>query len=132
MKLKSQANCFIVDNVEETKNYYVQKLGFQVDWIGDPPLFAILSRDGVTVMIRQLKEPNLKRPNNIPYTQAGWDAKGVFAWDSYIWLEDVDSLYQEYLNNGVNIIRNLELTDYGNRDFEIEDNNGYILCFGQV
>lgn len=132
MTLKSQANCFIVDNVESTKDFYVQQLGFQVDWIGDPPFFAILSRDGVTIMIRQLRKPDLKRPNRIAYLEAGWHTDGANAWDTYIWVDDVKPLFEEYLSKNIQIVRTLEETDYGNLDFEIEDNNGYILCFGQT
>ena len=51
-------------------------------------------------------------------------------WDAYIWIEDADRLYEEFKNNGVKIARDICDQLYGCRDFDIEDCNGYRLCFG--
>lgn len=119
---------WIVDNLEETCNYYTKQLGFSVDWSGS--LFTIVSRGNVSLMFRQLKKQNKKRPNRIPFIEAGWHTAGEEAWDAYIWVDEVDKLYTALSNKKVRIIKEIQNTEYGNRDFEIEDNNGYILCFG--
>jgi uncharacterized glyoxalase superfamily protein PhnB len=45
-------------------------------------------------------------------------------------MDDADSLYQEFSEKGVKILRALCDQPYGNRDFDVEDCNGYRLCFG--
>ena len=127
--MDSIAPQWIVDHLEETLTFYVDLLGFQVEWKGD--LFAIISKGKVTLMLRQLKSSNLKRPNRIPFLESGWHTKGPEAWDAYIWMEEVEDFYAEIKQKGVAVIKQLTHTDYGNLDFEIEDNNGYILCFGK-
>ncbi|GMN09736.1 hypothetical protein MTsPCn9_17790 [Croceitalea sp. MTPC9] len=107
-----------------------KKLGFNIDWIGEGPFFAILSRDNFSVLLRQLKQKNLSRPNRVPFIESGWHTKGQEAWDAYIWVDNADVLFEEFSEKGVSIIKSLQNTEYGNRDFEIEDLDGYILCFG--
>lgn len=116
---------FIVDDVVATANYYRDKLGFQYDrfW-SDPPAFCMVYRRGIVIMLSQ--PPGLKgvmRPNHL--TEEHSDA-----WDAYIWVDDADALHAEFAAKGVNIVRGLCDQMYGNRDFDVEDCNGYRLCFG--
>lgn len=128
--MKKLAPQWIVNNLEETLEFYVDILGFTKDWVGS--LFAIVSCGEVSIMLRQLKKQNLKRPNKIPFIESGWHSNDKEAWDAYIWVDDVDGFYASIKEKGVTIIKEVQDTAYGNRDFEIEDNNGYILCFGQT
>lgn len=121
---------WIVENVEKSIDFYSNKLGFEIDFIGEGPKFAILSRDNFSVMLRQLKESGHTQPNRVPFIKAGWHTEGQGAWDAYIWIEDADQLYKEFTAKAISIIKPLQNTEYGNRDFEIEDIDGYILCFG--
>ena len=120
---------WIVENLDETIEFYVKKLDFDIDWKGT--LFSVISKDGVTLMLRQLKKQNLKRPNKIPFKDAGWHTEKEEAWDAYVWVDDVNKLYNSIREKNVRVIKKIQNTEYGNRDFEIEDNNGYILCFGE-
>jgi predicted enzyme related to lactoylglutathione lyase len=118
------APVLIVDNVQSTADFYRDKLGFEYERIwGEPPCFCMVKRSGVILM---LKEPPLKgnmRPNHsIDPNEETWDA--------YLWIDDADALYEEYKLKGVNITREICDQEYGCRDFEIEDCNGYRLCFG--
>ena len=126
------APVFIVEDVAATVRFYVEKLGFEIDFVGEPPRFSMLRRGEVTIMFRQLETAGSMRPNRIPQVAAGWQADAAFAWDAYIWVDDAEAVYQEFKENGVSIIREPQKTDYGNLDFDIEDANGFILCFGQV
>ncbi len=128
--MKKLAPQWIVDDLKETITFYTKKLGFTVDWMGT--LFAIISRGDVTIMVRQLKKEKLKRPNRIPFIDSGWHSNGAEAWDAYVWVDNVDELYESIKEKNVTIIKEIQNSEYGNRDFEIEDNNGYILCFGQA
>jgi predicted enzyme related to lactoylglutathione lyase len=120
----SVAPLFIVDDVVATANFYRDKLGFHYDrfW-GDPPGFAMVHRAGVTIMLKQLPAGSM-RPNSTI------DPEGEL-WDAYIWIEAADSLYEEFKKSSVKIARQICDQEYGCRDFDIEDCNGYRLCFGQ-
>ena len=117
---------FIVDNVVTTANYYRDKLGFHYDrfW-GDPPGFCMVKRSGIVIMLAQLEQQGLMRPNHTVDPEGG-------AWDAYVWIDDADALYAEYKAKGVKIAREICDQMYGCRDFDVEDCNGYRVCFGQV
>ena len=114
----------IVDNVVDTANYYSDQLGFGFDrfW-GEPPSFCMVQRSGIIIMLSQLKVTGVMRPNR------NADPHGE-AWDAYIWVDDADLLSQEFKSKDVAVVRDICDQPYGCRDFEIEDCNGYRLCFG--
>ncbi len=115
---------FIVDDVVATANYYRDRLGFDYErfW-GDPPSFCMVHRGGITIMLAQLETPGGGRPNRRVDPEGG-------AWDAYIWVEDADALHAEFMARGVTVARGLCDQIYDCRDFEIDDCNGYRLCFG--
>ena len=115
---------FIVDDVVATANFYRDKLGFRYErfW-GDPPAFCMVTRGGIIIMLSQFRRTGLMRPN-------GKAIPNGDAWDAYIWVEDADALYSEFKVKGMKIARGICDQPYGNRDFDVEDCNGYRLCFG--
>jgi predicted enzyme related to lactoylglutathione lyase len=115
---------FIVDDVVTTANYYRDKLGFHYDrfW-GEPPCFCMVARCGVVIMLGQLEKAGVMRPNHTVDPEGG-------AWDAYIWIENADALNAEFKLKGVKITRDICNQPYGCRDFDVEDCNGYRLCFG--
>jgi uncharacterized glyoxalase superfamily protein PhnB len=121
----SIAPYFIVDDVVATANYYRDKLGFQYDrfW-GEPECFCMVWRRGVVIMLSQLPNTGLMQPNSKAAPEQG-------AWDAYVWIDNADALYEEYKSKGVTIARDICDQPYGCRDFDVEDCNGYRLCFGQ-
>lgn len=120
----SIAPYFIVDDVVATANFYRDKLGFRYErmW-GDPPSFCIVMRGGVSIMLSQFSGAKQMNPNRL----ADPDAE---AWDAYVWVDNADALYEEFTKKGVKIARGICDQPYGNRDFDVEDCNGYRLCFG--
>lgn len=120
----SVAPYFIVDDVVATANFYRDKLGFNYErfW-GEPPCFTMVYRSGLTIMLGQQEKTGLMRPNGVA------DPK-TSVWDAYIWVDDADALYQEFKDKGVKITRNICDQPYQCRDFDIQDCNGYTLCFG--
>lgn len=114
----------IVDDVVSTANDYRDRLGFSYDrfW-GDPPCFCMVRRNGVVIMLSQVEGTGLMRPNRSVDPERG-------AWDAYVWVDDADALVAEFRSNGVTIARDVCNQPYGCRDFEIDDCNGYRLCFG--
>ena len=120
----SVAPYFIVDDVVVTANFYRGKLGFHYErfW-GDPPCFCMVKRSGIVIMLSQLDTPGSARPNRLA------DRNGE-AWDAYVWVDNADVLYAEFKAKGVKIAREICNQPYGCRDFDVEDCNGYRLCFG--
>jgi len=121
----SIAPYFIVDDVVTSANYYRDMLGFNYErfW-GDPPAFAMVKRGGIVIMLAQFEESGHMRPNHTVDPERG-------AWDAYIWIEDADALHAEFEAKGATIARGVCDQEYGCRDFEVDDCNGYRLCFGQ-
>ena len=118
------APCFLVDDVVETANYYRDTLGFHYErFFGEPASFCMVKRHGIVIMLSQSRRPGFMRPNHV--TEPGSDT-----WDAYVWVDDADALVAEYVSKGVKIVRAISDQPYGCRDFEIEDCNGYRLCFG--
>jgi len=121
----SIAPYFVVDDVVTTSNFYRDKLGFEYErfW-GEPPCFCMVRRSGIVIMLKQLEVIGVMRPNRTVDPERG-------AWDAYIWIDNADALYAEFKSKGVIIARDICDQPYGCRDFDVDDCNGYRLCFGQ-
>ena len=121
----SIAPYFVVDDVVTTANFYRDKLGFEYErfW-GEPPCFCMVRRSGIVIMLKQLEVIGVMRPNRTVDPKRG-------AWDAYIWIDNADALYAEFKSKGVIIARDICDQPYGCRDFDVDDCNGYRLCFGQ-
>jgi len=115
---------FMVDDVVVSANYYRDKLGFTYErfW-GEPPRFCMVRRSGITIMLSQHDGAAPMRPNRLAEPSGD-------AWDAYVWVDDADALYAEFKGKGVKIAREICDQEYGCRDFDVEDCNGYRLCFG--
>ena len=115
---------FIVEDVVVTADFYRDKLGFHFDhfW-GEPPCFCMVKRNGIVIMLSQINNPGTVRPNRLA------DPNGE-AWDAYVWVDNADRLCSEFKVKGVKVVRDICDKPYGCRDFDIEDCNGYRLCFG--
>lgn len=116
---------FLVDDDVATANYYRDKLGFRYDrFFGEPePSFCMVKRSGVIIMLAQTEAGRVVRPNHVADPERE-------AWDAYIWVDNADALYADFKAKGVTIARDICDQPYGNRDFDVEDCNGYRLCFG--
>jgi len=116
---------FLVADVVATAHYYRDVLGFSFErfW-GEPPAFCMVKRGGIVIMLSQIEDASLVRPNNLTGREGG-------AWDAYIWVGDATALHEEFVGKGATIARGLCDQEYGCRDFDVLDCNGYRLCFGQ-
>ena len=113
---------FPVADVAAIGAYYERVLGFQREYAaGDPPEFAVYSRDGAPLMFRRVREPGLIRPNE---QQGG-------AWDVFFWIIDADVLYRELTSAGAAVVYEPTVQPYGMKEFAVRDPNGYVLGFGQ-
>jgi catechol 2,3-dioxygenase-like lactoylglutathione lyase family enzyme len=119
------APCFIVAEIAPSVAFYVDKLGFEVRYMGpaEDPYFAIVGRERVSIMLKAIA-PDIKPiPNHTRHKWARLDA--------YISTEDPDALLEEYRLKGVAFHHPLRDDDDNLRGFEVADADGYILFFGR-
>ena len=115
---------FLVDDVVKTVEYYRDTLGFEVDFVyGEPPVYGSVSRDDAILNFTQSDPPG--RRNSVANAGTG---NGV---DAYIVVSDVDDVYEELEHHGARIVVQLESHEYGMREFQVEDLNGYKLALAE-
>jgi predicted enzyme related to lactoylglutathione lyase len=122
-QLLRSAPYFPVKDVGTAAAYYELVLGFTAEYAaGSPPQFAIVSRDGLAIMLRRVASPELIRPNE---KQGG-------TWDAFFWVRDVPALYQELRGRGAHVVYAPMLQEaYAMLEFAIRDCEGYVLGFGE-
>jgi predicted enzyme related to lactoylglutathione lyase len=122
-QLLRSAPYFPLADVEQSASYYERVLGFQRDYAaGTPPQFAIVSRDGLSIMLRLVSTPERICPNE---RQGG-------TWDAFFWVRDALALHEELRRNGADIVYGPLIQDaYQMQEFAIRDREGYVLGFGQ-
>lgn len=107
----------------ETVEFYLDQLGFSLDYIeGSPPGFAIVSRGEWTTERVQLHLVQQSDPDSIPPPGSLYVRIGAA----------VDILCDEFRAKGVRIVHEPELKPYGIKEFSIRDNNGWLLRFAGV
>ena len=112
------AAIFPVDDVEATANYYQDILGFEITFKWEDPASYVVTKAGESVGIHFVKREDNYQPSSSHCAL-------------YIFVHDVDTLYKQYQNAGVEITNPIDTRDYGMRDFDIKDPNGFILTFGK-
>ena len=94
-KLLRSAPYFPVADVALSATHYKDVLGFDIEYAaGDPPQFAICSRDGLAIMLRRVSAPDLIRPNE---SQGG-------TWDAFFWIVDAIVLHAELVERGAIVV----------------------------
>jgi catechol 2,3-dioxygenase-like lactoylglutathione lyase family enzyme len=114
---------FPVADVEQSAGYYQRVLGFRLDYAGgSPPRFAIVSRDGLPLMLRKVVAPERIRPSE---QQGG-------TWDAFFWVADVRGLHAELAAKGADVVYGpLLQAEYQMEEFAVRDADGHVLGFGQ-
>ena len=118
--IRQIAPVFFTMDIPRTLAYYQDKLGFEClgKW-QDPPVYAIVARDGHAIHFRCAPPP---QPNPDKYHDELLDA--------YLHVEDADSVYAEYATRDVEITRELADMPWHSREFVIKDCDGRLLAFG--
>ena len=118
-RLTSLAPQFLVNDLDRSIKYYRDALGFD---FGEPweDFYAIGFRDGL--------ELHLKRP---PRDARGQDRKRESEHlDAAAGVDGIELFYEQCVVKGAKILRPLTSTDWGTKDFYIEDPDGNIISFG--
>ena len=123
-QLLRSAPYFPVTDVEQSAAHYERVFGFHREYVaGTPPQFAILSRDGLPIMLRLVPAAERISPNE---KQGG-------TWDAFFWVRDAQALYAELRANGADVVYGPIVQEaYQMREFAVRDPAGYVLGFGQA
>ena len=121
--LLRSAPYFPVADLEQSAAHYERVLGFHRDYTGGmPPEFAILSRDGLPIMLRLVPAPERIIPNE---RQGG-------TWDAFFWVSDARALHAELAAKGADVVYGPVVQEsYQMEEFAVRDRDGYVLGFGQ-
>ena len=123
-KLIGSAPILFVRNVYVAAEHYRDAMGFSFGKIwGEPPSFTILQRDDMYVMIKQIEDHSQIIPR-------GTVSPGL--WDMYFWVDDVDALYEEFVQRGAKFDYGICEQPYGCREFALRDIDGHDIGFGQA
>jgi uncharacterized glyoxalase superfamily protein PhnB len=122
-QLVRAAPYFPVADVERAAAHYERVFGFRREYLGGtPPEFAIVSRDGLAIMLRRVADPSRIVPNE---RQGG-------TWDAFFWVRDVRALFAELRGRGAEVVYGpLVQAEYRMEEFAVRDREGYVLGFGQ-
>lgn len=100
-----------------TKNFYLNQLGFQLFGATDFHNYLMVEKDAIQIHFFEFKELDPKEN----YGQV------------YIRTNDIDHLYQSFLDNNVAIHPNgkLHTKPWGQKEFSVLDPDNNLLTFGQ-
>lgn len=120
MTIRQIAPVFFTTDIPATLAFYRDKLGF--DCVGtwhDPPVYAIVARNGQAIHFRCAAPPT-----------ANPDKYSEELLDAYVVIENADALHADYAAKGVEFTRALGDTPWNCREFVIKDCDGRLLAFG--
>ena len=121
MRLMEMSCIFPVPDIKKTAEFYVSKLGYKaVEYLECKEAHICLYRDKTEIILLQAQTKNIF-PNRELYG---------YGYDAYLNTDDQEILEKEFLAKGVKIVKPLNVTDYKNKEFVIEDIDGRWIAFG--
>jgi len=122
INLHSILAVFPAPNIEETAKYYKKVLGFRVvKYLDVKEPHICLYRDHVEIVLTKANNEKVY-PNRELYG---------YGEDSYFITDHPETLQNEFIRKGANIVRPLHMTDYNNLEFVLEDIDGRWIAFGR-
>ena len=117
-RLTSFAPQFLVADIARSIAYY-ERLGFT---FGEPweGFYAIGTRDGLELHIKEA-------PKNDAERQQRREQEHL---DAAAGVDGIEELYAECVAKGATILKPLAATEWGTKDFYIEDPDGNVISFG--
>ena len=117
-RLTSFAPQFLVDDLQRSMTYY-EKLGFT---FGEPweGFYAIGELDGLELHLKEAPKSEANR-------QYRRDEEHL---DAAAGVDGIETFYEQCVANGVKILKPLAPTEWGTKDFYIEDPDGNVISFG--
>ena len=117
-RVTSFAPQFLVDDLARSMAYY-EKLGFT---FGEPweGFYAIGRVDGLELHLKEAP----KNPDDRRFR------RGHVHLDAAAGVDGIEAFFNKCVANGVTILKPLAPTEWGTKDFYVEDPDGYIISFG--
>ena len=117
-RVTSFAPQFLVDDLARSIAYY-RKLGFAFGetWDG---FYAIGQVDGLELHLKEAPKYDAERRFRREHEHL----------DAAAGVDGIEAFYVRCAASGVRIIRPLTATEWGTKDFYVEDPDGYVVCFG--
>ena len=114
---------FVVPDVVKSAEYYRDRFGFEIlGYFLDPPVFAIVSRDGAEIHLGKSDNGDVNLNDSV--------RKGLGT-DAYIFVSDVLALYDELQERGANIVEGPVERPYDRVELTVVDTCGYQIVFGE-
>ena len=121
MKMYGLSCIFPVPDIRKTAAFYVNVLGFRAaEYLECREPHICLYFDKAEIILLQGNK-DVVYPNRELYG---------YGEDAYLYTDEQEDLEKEYRSRGVKIVRELNVTDYHNKEFIIEDIDGRWLAFG--
>ena len=117
-RVTSLAPQFLVDALARSIAYY-ERLGFT---FGEPweGFYAIGTKDGLELHLKKAPKGDAERQFRREHEHL--DAAGG--------VDGIEEFYAQCVANGATILRPLAATEWGTKDFYIEDPDGNVISFG--
>ena len=117
-RLTSLAPQLLVEDLGRSIAFY-EKLGFT---FGDPwdGFYAIGQLDGLELHLKE-------SPKSDPYRRMRREHEHL---DAAAGVDGIEAFYERCVANAVTIVQPLRATDWGTKDFYIEDPDGNVISFG--
>jgi catechol 2,3-dioxygenase-like lactoylglutathione lyase family enzyme len=120
---KKLAPQLVVPDVVKTAEFYRDELGFTIlGYFFDPPVYAMVGRDGAEIHFGKADEG--------AHLQFNETIRHGLGTDVYIWVSDLDQLFEELSSRNVEIVEGPIERIYGSREVTVKDCNGFQLVFG--
>lgn len=116
-----------VSDINKTREFYVDVLGFKICYERPEDKFIFVEKDGNQIMLEQINDNWNVGKMEYPFGR-GINFEMTFS--------DVDAVYERIEKAGIKLFRKMEVKDYecGNetvhqKQFLIQDPDGYLLRF---
>jgi len=121
--LSSIAAQLFVADISAACAFYVEKLGFAVDFVyGEPPFYGQVKRDHAALALRLMCEPvfvgDIQRREHL--------LSASIAVDTH---DEIKRLFVAFQNAGVTFHQTLKTQPWGARDFIVLDPDGNLVLF---
>lgn len=118
-ELKSIAPQLVVPDVVAAAEYYRDVLGFKIlGYFAEPPVYSMVARDGVEIHFGKAEAAGVSNST----VRAG-------SFDVYIWVTDVEAIFQELTASGADILEGPVKRIYESTEVVVRDCNGFVLTF---
>ena len=114
----NQRHVLAVKDLKIETGYYLDKLGFERDFTA--PGWEFLSFGDFRVMLGECSD------------EMPAEATGNHSWYAHVNVENVDEIYQEFIDRGASVLSTIANKPWGIRDFSVVTPDGHRIVFGQI